>query len=355
MPSRKQVRWAQLRVGITVVVASLTLMVLIFLMSGTSGVFTRSIYLKTYFANAGTLREGAPVRLQGVDIGNVKRIRYNPSNKDTPVEVTLKVSTTYPVRKDTMAFMTTAGVLGEAYVDLDSSKAKGPLAKSGDILQSLDKPDFNDLIKASQGSLENLNVILRKMDVIVTNIQEGKGSVGKLINDPELFNRANKTLAELQKTVEAITRGQGSVGKLVYSDELYNKFNAALDKLNNIVDDINAGKGNAGKFLKDETLFKNANETVAKFNRLMSDIDEGRGTLGKIAKDQEFAKKVDSIVTKLSLLADRLEAGEGSVGKLFKDPSLYTNADQMLIETRGLVKAIRENPKKYLTIHFRIF
>jgi phospholipid/cholesterol/gamma-HCH transport system substrate-binding protein len=34
---------------------------------------------------------------------------------------------------------------------------------------------------------------------------------------------------------------------------------------------------------------------------------------------------------------------------------LYNNTDQMLVETRGLVKAIRENPKKYLTIHFKLF
>jgi len=26
-----------------------------------------------------------------------------------------------------------------------------------------------------------------------------------------------------------------------------------------------------------------------------------------------------------------------------------------LVETRNLVKAIRENPKKYLTIHFKVF
>ena len=38
-----------------------------------------------------------------------------------------------------------------------------------------------------------------------------------------------------------------------------------------------------------------------------------------------------------------------------KNPALFNNADQMLIETRQLVKSIRENPKKYLTIHFRIF
>ncbi len=44
-------------------------------MTGTTGLFTRKIILRAYVDNAGGLRVGAPVRLEGVDIGNVTRIR----------------------------------------------------------------------------------------------------------------------------------------------------------------------------------------------------------------------------------------------------------------------------------------
>ncbi len=64
---------------------------------------------------------------------------------------------------------------------------------------------------------------------------------------------------------------------------------------------------------------------------------------------------MDNTITRLSAIAERLEAGEGTAGKLLRDPSIYTNADQMLVETRNLVKSIREDPKKYLTIRFKIF
>jgi phospholipid/cholesterol/gamma-HCH transport system substrate-binding protein len=118
---------------------------------------------------------------------------------------------------------------------------------------------------------------------------------------------------------------------------------------------VNAGKGNAGKLLKDEQLYSNLNQTAAKLNNLMADIDAGRGTLGKLAKDPQMAEKIDRITTSLDQLSTRLAAGEGTAGLLFKDPSLYNNTDQMLIESRNLVKALRENPKKYLTIHFKVF
>ena len=116
MPSQKQLKWSQLRVGITVIVATLTLAVLLFLMSGTSGLFTRRITLKSYFDNAQGLRQGAPVRLSGVDIGNVSKILIVP-DKDklqTPVEVVMKLSTkySYAIRRDSVTHSHCAQVRG---------------------------------------------------------------------------------------------------------------------------------------------------------------------------------------------------------------------------------------------------
>jgi phospholipid/cholesterol/gamma-HCH transport system substrate-binding protein len=86
-----------------------------------------------------------------------------------------------------------------------------------------------------------------------------------------------------------------------------------------------------------------------------SDINAGKGTLGKLTKDEELAKKIDTTVTKLAALTSDLEAGRGTAGKLFKDDTLYNNANQMLTETQNLVKAIRQDPKKYLSIKLHIF
>lgn len=359
MPSQQQVKWSQLRVGVTVLVATVTLFVLIFFMSGTVSPFSHKVRLRSYFENAAGLVKGAPVRLAGVDIGNVDGIHIITASdrKLTPVEVIMKVSADRAgsVRKDSRATLATAGVLGATFVDIDSSRAQGPPIKDNEELPTTETPALQDVLKSSQGTIDKLNVILTRVDDIVASIQNGKGSVGRIINDPELYNRANAMVAQLQKLTNEVAAGKGSIGKLVYSDELYDKFNDTVTKMNKIVDDVNSGKGNLGKLLKDEQIANNLNQTVAKLNALMSDIDAGRGTIGKLAKDQEYAQKIDRITTNLDKLTARLEAGEGSFGLLFKDPGLYNNADQMLVESRHLVKAIRENPKKYLTIHFKVF
>jgi len=359
LPSQKQLKWSQLRVGITVIAASLVLALLLFLMSGTSGLFTPRIVLKSYFDNAEGLREGAPVRLSGVDIGNVTNIRIvnEPDKRLTPVEVTLKVSTKYHfgLHRDSMTSLETAGVLGETYLDIDSSQALGPDAQDGDTLPTQVHPDFNQVVRASQSTLQNMDALLKRADRILAFAESGKGSLGKLIYDPTLYNRFSATVAEFQTIVEQISKGQGSLGALISRNDAYDKFISTLDKMNGIIDDIQQGKGTAGKFIKDPSLYDNANDTIANIKKFTEDVNAGKGTLGKLSKDDELAKKLDITITKLSELTTEMEAGQGSVGKLFKDETLYNNANQMLVETRDLVKAVRQDPKKYLSIKLHIF
>ncbi len=208
MPSQKQLKWSELRVGLTVIVASATLVLLLFLMSGTGGFFTRRITLVSYFDNAGGLRQGAPVRLAGVDIGNVSKIRVVP-DKDkrlTPVEVIMKVSTKYSfdLRRDSVTSLDTAGVLGETFLDIDSSQSVGPVAQNGDTLPTKVHPDFNEVVTASQGTLQNMDALLKRADRILAFAESGKGSLGKLIYDPTLYDQLSQTVRELKSVVDDI-------------------------------------------------------------------------------------------------------------------------------------------------------
>jgi phospholipid/cholesterol/gamma-HCH transport system substrate-binding protein len=359
VPSQKQLEWSQLKVGLTVLIASVTLGILIFLMSGTGGLFTKKIYLKSYFDNAGGLRVGAPVRLQGVDIGNVTAIRVisDKEHQLTPVEVLMKVSTKYRdnLRKDSVTSLSTAGVLGETFIDIGSATARGPHGEDGDVLSTRDTPDINDVVRSSQSTLQNMDALLKRLDRIVAFTESGQGSLGKVIYDPGLYNRLNETVTQFQTLASEVTAGKGTLGKLLVDDALYQKASTAIDQINGIISDLNAGKGTAGKLLKDPVLFENMNKTMATLRQLSDEMNAGKGTLGKLAKDQAFAEKLQNAISNLSSITDRLNAGEGTAGKLLADPSLYDSADKLLTEVRSLIQAVRQNPKKYLTIRLKVF
>ena len=362
MPSQRQIRWSELRVGLVVVFASITLGVLIFLMTGASGLFTQKITLLAYFDNAEGLRGGAPVRLAGVDIGNVTDIRVVPERLESPVQVTMRVNTRYQdaMRTSSVAMLSTAGVLGETFVDIltpqpEPGSPLGEVLHDNSVVTTQESPALQDVVRASQTTLQNVEVLVLRLDRIIAQIESGKGTIGEFIYDEQLYRRLNAMVNDVNSIVTRIDQGQGTIGKLVVSDELFNQASAAITKLNTIVDDIQAGQGTAGKLIKDPTLYNNATSTLAKADRIMTDINEGKGPVGKLIRDEALARKLDTAITQLSEITSKINSGQGTLGQLMVDPSVYNNTNQMLVETRTLIQAIRQNPKRYLTIHFRIF
>lgn len=358
MASQREVQWSQLKVGVLVLSALAALTALIFLMTGsTGGFFARKLTVRSYFENAAGLKVGAPVNLEGVTIGNVKSVRIVPERKLTPVEVTMALSKKYQgaLRTDSQSSLETVGVLGDTVVDIDSKRATGGMLMDNSELQTTETPNLTDVIKSSQGTIEQLNTILAKVNNLIDAMSSGKGSIGQLITNPDLYNKIMTTFTQLQKLTDQISSGKGTIGKLVADDTLYERANATIGRLQNIADALDSGKGTAGKLLKDETLYNNLNQSVANANQLLADVNAGKGGLGKLAKDQAFAQKLDDTITRLDSILNRVDSGEGTLGQLVRNPSLYNNADQMLTETRGLVTGIRENPKKYLSIHVKIF
>jgi phospholipid/cholesterol/gamma-HCH transport system substrate-binding protein len=358
VPSQQEVQWSQLKVGVLVLVALTALAALIFLMSGsTGGIFSRKITLLSYFENSAGLKNGAPVNLEGVTIGTVTDIKIVPARKLTPVEVTMKIGSKYrdAVHTDSTSSLETIGVLGDTVVDINSKTATGPAVQNNAELKTNETPNLSDVIKSSQGTIEQLNTILAKVDHLADSLNSTKGSIGELINNPDLYNKAVATLNQLSQLVDTVANGRGSIGKLVADDTLYNHINDTVAKLDKMSTELDEGKGTLGKLLKDETLANNLNQSVANANQLLADINAGKGGLGMIAKDPQFAAKLRDTVDKLDSVLNRVDNGEGTVGQLVRNPSLYNNLDQSLTETRGLVAAIRENPKKYLTFHVKIF
>jgi len=96
-----------------------------------------------------------------------------------------------------------------------------------------------------------MDALLKRADRILAFAESGKGSLGKLIYDPTLYDRFSQTVTEFKGVVDEIAQGQGSLGKLINNNDAYEKFVATLDRINQVADDLQAGKGSAGKFLKD--------------------------------------------------------------------------------------------------------
>ena len=358
MPSRKEIQWSQLRVGALVLAAMAVLVGLILLMSGQSGgLFERKLVLRSYFENAAGLKDGAPVTLEGVTIGNVIHVRVVADRNPTPVEVSMRVGYEWlgGLHTDTTATIAQAGVLGDSYVDLSSAHASGPAPANNAELKAGGAPSIQDVVRNSNESIIELNNLLHKVEVTIDAVNSRRGTAGELINNPDLYHKISRIADDLETISGAVADGKGSLGKLVNDDTLYNRANAAIDRLNKITVALDEGKGSAGKLLKDDALYNNLNAAAANANQMVAEINAGHGALGMLAKDPVFAAKLDDTVTRLDGFLKGLDEGKGTLGQLAQNRALYDHTDQMVGQAEQLVKSIREDPKKYLVIRMKVF
>ncbi len=136
------------------------------------------------------------MRLSGVDIGNVSKIRIVP-DKDkqiTPVEVTMRVSTKYiyGLRRDSVTSLDTAGVREKP---TSTSKARKPSAgpRKTEYAAHASASGLQPGGTGQPSTLQNLDALLKRADRILAFAESGKGSLGKLIYDPTLYNRFSAT------------------------------------------------------------------------------------------------------------------------------------------------------------------
>lgn len=360
MPGQQEVRWSQLKVGVLVIVALCALIALIFLMSNSTGGFwSGRLTLRSYFENSAGLKVGAPVLLDGVTVGSVNAIRVvtDPAHRLTPVEVAMKINRRFAagIRDDSKSSLETQGVLGDTLVDIDSKRAHGGPAQNDAELPTTETPNLQDVIQASQGTIERLDTILDQVNQIADTLNSKNGSIGLLINDPTLYKKALSTLNELSAIVDEVNNGQGSVGKLIKDDTMYNRLNNMVAKAEDITTQIDNGQGTMGKLLKDDTLYKELKDTTHNLNQITATINSGQGSLGRLTKDPKMADKLSDAIDKLDSVLTQIDSGQGTMGALLKERTLYDNANKVMTDTSDLVSAIRKDPKKYLNIKFHIF
>ena len=103
-----------------------------------------TLNLKAYFADAHGLLAGAPVSVAGVRVGSITSVRVRPDLRENPAEVVLQLNTPYELEipQDATVSVESAGILGDAFAEIDISHANGPTVHDGATLKTVPSRDI---------------------------------------------------------------------------------------------------------------------------------------------------------------------------------------------------------------------
>ena len=136
-----------------------------------------------------------------------------------------------------------------------------------------------------------------------TQVEQGKGTLGKLIKDETLYNTALATVSNLQDTATEIK--------------------ATVADARKVVNQVNSGQGTVGKLIKDDKLYRETTDGMTNLKEILQKMNQGQGSVGKLINDQEFYRNIKLTLQKLDQATEGLEdQGPLSVlgmvvGKLF--------------------------------------
>ena len=303
----------EVKVGIFFVVALVILLIIFEFIAGIP-IFTKEYSLKTYFKSVGELKEGNPVKLSGVEVGKISKIKI----VDGKIEVTLKVKKGTPVKNDSLATIKLTSLLGTSYINLAFGSPESPLAQPGSVLQSQEPADVSEILAKVESTVssiesvfsdnsEKISSILNGLDTVLGGAARGEGTLGKLIKDDSLYNEARDTLANLNEISEDIKQGRGTLGKLVKDESLYNETKETMANLGQLAKRLNSAEGTFGKLLKDDTLYNQATEAATNLNSILKRIDRGEGTIGKLVTDDSLYYDAKDAVKKVERAVDTQE------------------------------------------------
>ena len=422
----KPTRLAEVKVGIFVIVATAILALAVFNIGTRVGLLEERFRAKTYLNDTSGLKPSDIVLIGGVEAGNVGRIKISKPGEMPPtesnqinrarirelenlaeeerrkpapdekrldeiqsgidrvrrrlqnVEVYLDIKQEYRlwIQRDSNISLGSIGLLGDKYVEVSLGRSNEPALVVEEkfetwfgvetdevlVITGSTESGFRELIIGANDVLVNVEALSGRLEEIMQELGEGKGTVGQFLTNPEFFNKVNLIMASTQQTtervaalVERLIEGSGTVPSLIREDDIYQSIRGISTRMDEIIRRIEQGEGTLGKLSKDPSLYDRIEHATASIESITKRMEAGEGTLGRLSTDDQLYVDMRRTMEQMAEFLKAIQDGEGTLGRLAKDEALYQNLNHLTSEMVKLIHDFRQDPRKFLTIRFKLF
>ena len=346
MPRTRSLAWSELKIGFLTIAAVGIAVTTIFLLTGSRGFPWQRYNLKTRFPNVAGLKPGSPVRVAGVEVGSVQAVEFAGDEVDVSFEVNETVR--QRITSASVATLGSVSLLGESAVDITPATDGGPIPEWGYVPAGRTAAQLAEITdQAGQG--------IEEMTALLQDIRRGRGTVGKLMTDDDLYVELRRFVATAGDLTDGLRQGRGSLGALLTDSKTADALESSLTNIEALTRQITSGEGSLGRLMKDDSFSRTLTATTTNLETLTGRLNRGEGTVGKLMTDDALFARLTSVSERFDQLLTKLNEGEGTAGQLLKDQQLYENMNGAVGEFRSLLGEIRKDPKRYLNVRISIF
>lgn len=291
------------------------------------------------FDNAGGLKPGADVAISGINVGNVEKLKFHPNKDDADepaveVRATLAIQQEYAdaVRTSSEFFITRRGVLGEPYIEIETTSFEAPQVEEGAVLRGVQPPRMDVIVSKATDLLDTLNEMFQDPDVPVQDL------VG---NAASLMGNLDRVIVDNREDIDGTIQNANLTAQ--EAAQLLAALNVAVgdgQQLRGAVDDASATAANARRISQKvggqiDPVMADVTATAANARQVSDQVSSLLGN-----NEQKINDSIDNVYTTTENLeatsqaantvAQRIEAGEGTVGQLLADREIYDDMKELL-------------------------
>lgn len=289
--------------------------------------FNRSVELYTEFSNISGLARGAKVRVSGLDAGEVLEIRV-PPNPGARFRIRFRASSEFQpiLRMNSVASIQNDGLVGSKFLQVDAGTSAAAAVTHEATIPSKEPIEIADVLAQARDTVKNANdavtdirngiddtvkavlelnkettevidsvgktvdkftttgnTVMQSVNSVITGVREGKGTVGKLLNDDKLYEQMRSTVNEGQKMVSNFDSVSDDL-RAISNDLKSREVGAKLDRLSANADSLTSEGLRAIRTFTGPAggsggLMAEVRETLSSANEAMSDFSEGTEAL----------------------------------------------------------------------------
>ena len=322
----------QTKVGIFVLVGLVLTAAIVFTIGDSRSVWSRKIVYHAAFADVVGLKAGAPVRMGGVDIGNVTSVAHSGDVTVSHILIEMSVvrTETVRIRQDTVAKIANKGLLGDKMIELSISDGRAPLLDPKEMMKSEESLDFSKY-------LAKFESIADKTEKVAANLERATGAIG----DPAFTDDVRGTVKSLHDIVDAVAHKDGAAHRFIFDADQARKIDNTLTHLESTTRQIDlamadardvsahvkSGPGLLHALVYDGEMSASAAGALVELHQDLKAVREGNGIAHSLLygddNTQQVMGNVNVISGDLRQIVANVKAGKGTLGALLVDPSVY--------------------------------
>ncbi len=351
---RTQVTWSQLRVGIFALICFAVLLgAVLFTGSGLKALHNR-FTVHTRLDTASGLRTGDPVRLAGVEVGEVKKIVFTRHDGADKVEIQLNINPKAAeyLRTDSVVQIKSIGFTESRYVEMSLGSSAGTPVAEGVTLPGTVPIDVPVVLERAVEISKNMNGFLVRFESLLYRLQSSDSTFAKLMLEPAFYGTLNQATSGMSDLVGKLKDGQGLFPQLLSEEQLAENVKKSAAWTAEWGQQLTRGDGTLAKLSADPALFNRAeyvlksletlgerldriDAVVANLDALVKKVGQGEGTAAKIVNNPELYDQTQASIEKVGELMDKAQSNDSAVGKLVSDAAV---ARQIATSTESIAE-----------------